>query len=388
MIYLDYNATTPAAKSVLKEVIPYFSEKYANPSSLHTPGQDVRNAIDNSRKIIANYLGVNSSEIIFTSGATEANNYIIRGLSELYKKSHFITSNIEHPAVLKTFKYLENIGYDISYLKVGPSGIVNTEKFKELIKPKTKFVSIMTVNNEIGSIQPIKEIAKICKQKDIIFHTDAVQAIGKIPVNIKKWGIDALTLSGHKIYGPKGTGALYLRKGIRIPKLIHGGEHENNKRAGTENVAGIIGLGAAINFLKTNEKKIKNKILKLRNKLEDEIKNKIPQIIINGDRKNRVFNTLNVSFKYIEGESILLKLDKEKIAVSSGSACSSATLEPSHVLLALGLKHEDAHGSIRFSLGKDNSEKDIEKVIKVLPKIIKDLRQYSPLWEKYKKQVI
>jgi cysteine desulfurase len=381
-IYLDHNATTPMDKRVLEAMLPYFSEKFGNPSSIHTSGREAKQAIEDARRKVAELLGAEPEEIIFTSGGTEADNMAIKGMAFARKEGHIITSSIEHHAVLNAVKWLEKRGFEVTYLPVDKYGIVDPDDVRKAIKGNTILISIMFANNEVGTIEPIGEISKIAKEASIPFHTDAVQAVGKIPIDVKELGVDMLSLSGHKFYGPKGIGALYIRKGMRVESLLHGGEHEKRMRAGTENVPGIVGLGKAAEIALLEMGEEEKRIRKLRDKLEKGIAERIPEVIILGHPEKRLYNTLGICVKYVEGESILLQLDFEGIDVSSGSACTSGSLEPSHVLLAMGLPHEIAHGSIRFSLGKGNREEDIDRVLEVMPPIVEKLRAMSPFWKK------
>lgn len=383
--YLDNAATTPVDPEVLRAMEPYYKEKFANPSGVYSFAQDIKKDIEMAREQMAKFLNCESSEIIFTSGGSESDNTAIKGFvfANQEKGKHIITSQIEHHAVLNTCKYLEQLGFSVTYLPVDKYGIIDPSNFKKSIRKDTILASIMYANNEIGTIEPIKELVQIAKEHNIYFHTDAVQAAGKIKLDVKDIGVDLLSISAHKFYGPKGVGALYIKKGTKIHSLIHGGHHEKNRRAGTENVAGIIGMAKAaelaIAYL-NNETEIK-KIKSLRDTLQKSILEKIPEVIVNGHPEKRMDNILNICIKYIEGESILIHLDFEDICASSGSACTSGSLEPSHVLLALGLPHEVAHGSIRFSFGKFNIEDDVERVIDVLPGIVEKLRDMSPFWK-------
>jgi len=381
-IYLDYNATTPMDRRVLEAMLPYFTEKFGNPSSIHTSGREAKVAIEDARAKVANLLGAEPEEIIFTSGGTEADNLAIKGIAFARKEGHIITSSIEHHAVLNAVKWLEKRGFEVTYLPVDEYGIIDPDDVRKAIKKETILITIMFANNEVGTIEPVQEISEIAREKGIPFHTDAVQAVGKIPLNVKELGVDMLSLSGHKFYGPKGIGALYRKRGMKVEPLFHGGEHEKRMRAGTENVPGIVGLGEAAQIALAEMEEEENRIRKLRDKLEEGIAEKIPEVIILGHPEKRLFNTLGICVKYVEGESILLQLDFEGIEVSSGSACTSGSLEPSHVLLAMGLPHEIAHGSIRFSLGKGNTEKDIDRVLDVMPPIVEKLRAMSPFWKK------
>ncbi len=384
MVYLDYNATTPLDSRVKEKMSPYLEEIYSNPSSVYKFAKSSRRAIEEARQKVASLLGAKSSEIIFTSSGTESNNTVIKGLALIpgNKRKHIITSKVEHHAILSPCKFLERMGFEVTYLNVDEYGVVDTDELKRSLRNDTLLVSIMYANNEVGTIQPIKKIAEIVHTKGAFFHTDAVQAVGKLPLDVKELGVDFLSLSAHKFYGPKGIGALYVREGVKFEPLLHGGHHERNRRASTENVAGIVGLGEAAVIAKKEMFEEEKKIRYLRDKLEKGILEKIPEVRLNGHPQKRLYNTLNVCIKYIEGESILVNLDFEGICASSGSACSSGSLEPSHVLLAMGIPHEIAHGSLRFSLGKYNTESDIDKVLDVLPPIVEKLRSISPFWRK------
>ena len=372
-IYLDNAATTQVAKEVFNSMKPYLTEKYGNASSLHSFGEEANKALTNSRKIIAEKLKANQEEIIFTSGGTESNNLAILGIAHNYREkgNHIITTKFEHPSVLETCKALEKEGFNITYLNLNREGFINLNELKNSINSKTILVSVMHANNEIGTVQDLKEIYKICKSKNAIFHTDAVQSFCKADLNSEM--ADLISISSHKIHGPKGIGALYVKKGIMLKKLLHGGKHEFNLRPGTENIPSAVGFAKATALI-TN--KDIERMSGLRNKLISEIL-KIKDTWLNGSKK-RLCNNVNISFKYIEGESILMYLNEKGIAVSTGSACAAKELKPSHVLLAIGLKQEDAHGSIRFTLSRYTTEKEIDYVIKVLPGIVKQLREMSP----------
>ncbi len=379
-IYLDHNATTPTDPRVIEAMMPYFRKLYGNPSSMYRLAKESRKAITEARAKVAEILDADPEEIIFTSGGTESNNFAIKGIAYANKKkgNHIITSKIEHSAVLNVCKWLEKQGFEVTYVGVDKYGIVNLNELKDTITDKTILITIMHANNEIGTIEPLEEISKIAKERGITFHTDAVQTVGKIPVDVNELGIDLLSMSGHKFYGPKGAGALYIRKGTKIESLIHGGHHEKKKRAGTENVPGIVGLGKACEIAMKEAQDSEARVKTLRDKLQKGILERIDDVIVNGHPEMRLAGTLNVCIKYVEGESMLLNLDFEGIAASSGSACTSDSLEPSHVLLALGIPPEVAHGSLRFSPGRDNTDADIERVIEVLPQIVKKLRAMSP----------
>lgn len=387
-VYMDYAATTYVKPEVLEEMLPYFTEKFGNPSSFYGISRDTKRAIDAAREKVAKGLNCESSELYFTGGGSEADNWAIKGIASAYKNkgNHIITTKIEHHAVLHTCQYLEKNGYDVTYLDVDSEGFINLDDLRNAITDKTILVSIMFANNEIGTLQPIKEIGQICKERGVLFHTDAVQAVGNVKIDVKDMNIDLLSLAGHKIYGPKGIGALYIRKGVRIHNLIHGGGQERNRRAGTENIAGIVGLGKAMELATGNVEAHAAKMTKLRDKLIDGLL-KIPYSRLNGPRGDkRLPGNVNISFEFIEGESILLSLDFEGVCASSGSACTSGSLDPSHVLLAIGLPHEKAHGSLRLTLGDGSTEEDVDYVIEVLPPIIQRLRDMSPLWEDFIKK--
>jgi cysteine desulfurase len=377
-IYLDHAATTRTDEQVLEAMKPYFLEKFGNAGSLHSFGREAKDAVENSRKKIADFINCKSSEIIFTSGGTESDNLAIMGVAFANKsKNHIITSKIEHPAVLETCRYLEKNGWRVTWLDVDNNGFVNPKELEKNITKDTCLVTIMHVNNEIGTIQSIEEIGKICKKNKVYFHTDAVQSYGKLAIDVKKMNLDLLSASGHKIYGPKGIGFLYINKNVKIVPIVHGGGHETGLRSGTENVSGIVGMAKATELTQKNMKNEQEKLKKLQDKLINELL-KIPGSKLNGSRENRIHNNVNISFEGVEGEALLLRLDDKGIAVSTGSACSSKSLEPSHVLTALGLRPEQAHGSLRLTLGKENTEEDIDYVIKSLNEIVGSLRKISP----------
>ncbi len=382
-VYLDYNATSPLDPEVRDAMDPYYQTKYGNASSIHSFGREARAAVDEAREKVAGLIGAGEEEIVFTSGGSEADNFAIKGMAYAHehKGKHIITSSTEHQAILNTCEYLQGKGFHITYLPVDKYGLVDPENLKQAFTEETILVSIMLANNEIGTIQPIKELAKITRERKVYFHTDAVQAIGKIPVDVEKLGVDLLSLSGHKFYGPKGAGALYIKKGIKIDPLIHGGHHERQRRAGTENVPGIVGLGKTSESTSREMENRKGHLLHLRDKLEKGIGERIDDVKLNGHPQKRLPNTLNISFKFIEGESLIINLDLKGVAVSTGSACTSGSLKPSHVLLAMGVSPKIAQGSIRFSLGKENREEDIDYVLDVLPEIVDRLRKISPLYK-------
>lgn len=385
VIYADNSATTAPSKKVIDAMTNCYEQHFGNPSSMYSIGQDAKEVLDHARSVTAKCLGAAPDEIYFTSGGSESDNWAIKGVCRELKlkgKNHIITSAFEHHAVLHTIESLVKYeGFEVTYLDVHKEGIVRVDELKKAIRPETALVTIMYANNEIGTIQPITEIGKICKEHNVLFHTDAVQAIGNVHINVHEQNIDMLSLSAHKFHGPKGVGALYVRKGIRIRNLIEGGAQEKNKRAGTENVPGIVGLAVAIEDASKGIDERTVRLTKLRNKLIDGAL-KIDKSILNGDREKRLPGNFNMCFKGIEGESLLLMLDAKGICASSGSACTSGSLDPSHVLLAIGLPHEIAHGSLRISLGDENTEEDINYILEVLPQIVNKLRAMSPLWDK------
>ena len=387
-IYMDHAATTYTKKEVMDEMIPYFTTYYGNPSSIYTLARETKKAIDIGRTKVAKAINARESEIYFTGGGSEADNWAIKGVASSYKKkgNHIITTTIEHHAVLHTCEYLAKNGYDITYLPVDEYGLINIKDLENAITDKTILVSIMFANNEIGTIEPIKEIGALCRSKKVLFHTDAVQAVGHIPVDVEEMNIDLLSLAGHKFYGPKGIGALYIKKGIKIDNLIHGGGQERNRRAGTENVASIVGIGKALELATEHMDANNKKLVSLRDKLMNGLL-KIPHTRLNGPvGEKRLPGNSNICFRFIEGESILLMLDAVGIAASSGSACTSGSLDPSHVLLAIGLPHEIAHGSLRLSLGDATTEEEVDFVLESVPKIIQRLRDMSPLMDDYLKK--
>lgn len=387
-IYMDNAATTPVKKEVLDEMLPYFSEKYGNPSSVYSLGSMSKRAVEDAREKVAKAIGANAREIFFTGGGSEADNWAIKGIAfgNFDKGNHIITTKIEHHAVLHTCEYLEKKGFEVTYLDVDEYGLVDLEQLQNAITDKTILISIMFANNEIGTVQPIKEIGEIAKERNIYFHTDAVQAIGNIEIDVKELNIDLLSMSAHKFYGPKGIGALYVRQGVKIDPLITGGAQERRRRAGTENVPAIVGLGKAIELAYTNFEEKNNRLIKLRDLLIEKIKANIDYVRLNGHPTKRLPGNVNMCFQFIEGESLLLSLDMEGIAASSGSACTSGSLDPSHVLLAIGLSHEIAHGSLRLTLGDFNTEEEIDYVVEKLVKIVDRLRSMSPLYEKVKEE--
>lgn len=385
-VYMDNSATTPVKEEVLKEMLPYFTSKYGNPSSVYSLGNESKNAIEIAREKVAKALNAKPNEIFFTAGGSEADNWAIKGVAYANKGkgNHIITSKIEHHGILHTCKYLEKHGFNVTYLDVDEYGLVDLQQLEEAITDDTILLTIMFANNEIGTIQPIKEIGKIAKDKGVLFHTDAVQAVGHVKIDVDDLNIDLLSLSAHKFYGPKGVGALYVRRGVKIDPLISGGGQEGNRRAGTENVPGIVGMGKAIELAYEDLEEKNARLIKLRDSLIQKIFDNIDYVRLNGHPTKRLPGNVNVCFEFIEGESLLLSLDMEGIAASSGSACTSGTLEPSHVLLAIGLPHEIAHGSLRLSLGDFNTEEEVDYVVEKLVEIVARLRAMSPLYEDVK----
>lgn len=381
-VYLDYAATTPTDPRVVEAMRPYFTEIYGNPSSLHAFGQETKAAVEKARAELAALLGCKTEEIVFTSGGTEADNQALEGVAFASEKkgNHIIVSKIEHHAVTECCEFLKKRGFDITYLPVDKDGLVDPNEVEKAITPKTILVSVMHANNEIGTIEPIAEISKRVKAKGVVFHTDAVQTVGHLPTKVDELGVDLLSLSAHKLYGPKGVGALYIRKGTRVIPFLHGGAQEHNRRASTENVPGIVGLGAAAEIAGREMAEEARRLQPLRDKLIKGLLEKIPEVQLNGHPTERLPNNVNVSVHFIEGESMLLNLDMLGIAASSGSACTSGSLEPSHVLLAIGLPHEIAHGSLRFTMGKNTTEAEIDYVLDNLPAIVDKLRKMSPLY--------
>lgn len=387
---MDHAGTTPMRSEVLDAMLPYLTEKFGNASTLYSYGREARKALEDSREKVAQLIGADAKEIYFTSGGTEADNWALRGIAaaNMKKGKHIITSSIEHHAILHTCQDLERQGFKITFLPVDKYGLVDLNHVVNAVTDETIMVSIMHANNEIGTIQPIKEIGEAIKQQrpDIIFHTDAVQTVGKIPVSVDDLGVDLLSMSSHKIYGPKGIGALYIRRGTKISPFMTGGAQESNRRAGTENIPGIVGFGKAAELAKSEQKEQYEKLITLRDKLIKGIMETIPYTRLNGHPTLRLPHNVNISFEFIEGESLLLNLDMKGICASSGSACTSGSLDPSHVLLAIGLPHEIAHGSLRLTLGRDNSQQDVDYVLEVLPNIVNKLREMSPLFAERKEQ--
>lgn len=383
LIYMDHAATTPVRPEVLEAMLPYFTQKFGNASSIYTLGRESKKAVEEAREKVAAAFGAQAKEIFFTGSGTEADNWAIKGVAyaNRQKGNHIITTAIEHHAVLHTCQYLESEGFEVTYLPVDENGLVTPEQVRSAIKPNTILITIMFANNEIGTIQPIAEIGRIAREKGVYFHTDAVQAVGNVSINVENMNIDLLSLSAHKFYGPKGIGALYVRKGVKLTSFLHGGAQERGRRASTENVAAIVGLGKAIEIASKNVDDYNKKLLELRDTAIDEIQKKIPFVRLNGDRYSRLPGNVNFSFEFIEGESLLLMLDMKGIAASSGSACTSGSLDPSHVLLAIGLPHEIAHGSLRLTFGEDNTREELDYVLETLPVIVQRLREMSPLYQ-------
>lgn len=388
LIYLDNAATTKTRPEVVEAMLPYFSENYGNPSSVYDFSTIANKAVNAARETIAQALGANSNEIYFTAGGSESDNWALTAAAEAYgaKGKHIITSKIEHHAVLHTCQYLERRGYDVTYLDVDENGVVKLDQLKKAIRPDTVLISIMFANNEIGTIQPIKEIGRIAREHGILFHTDAVQAFAHVPINVDEYNIDMLSSSAHKLNGPKGIGFLYIRKGVKIRSFIHGGAQERKRRAGTENVPGIVGYGKATEIAMATLDERAKKETEMRDYLINRVMAEVPFTRVNGSRKDRLPNNVNFAFQFIEGESLLIKLDMEGICGSSGSACTSGSLDPSHVLLAIGLPHEIAHGSLRLTLSEENTMEEMEFVVEKIKEIVAYLRGLSPLYEDYMKK--
>ena len=383
IIYMDNAATTATRPEVLEAMLPYFTEHYGNPSSIHSVGRDARRAVEKARAQVAAALGAQPREIYFTAGGSESDNWAIRCASRALaaKGKHIITSQIEHHAVLHTCQYMEKQGYEVTYLPVDENGLVSVEDVKNAIRPDTVLISIMAANNEIGTIEPIREISKVAHEAGVLFHTDAVQAVGAVPIDVNDWNVDMLSLSGHKFHAPKGIGALYIRKGVKISNLIFGGAQERGLRAGTENLPGIVGLGAAIELAVAELPEYTRRLTALRDRLIDGILQNIPDVRLNGHRTQRLPGNVNVSVRYVEGEALLMRLDLAGVEASSGSACTSGSLDPSHVLLAIGRPHEVAHGSLRLTICEDNTEEEIDYILAELPPIVDYLRNMSPVWK-------
>ena len=387
-IYLDNAATTKTRPEVVEAMLPYFTEKFGNPSSVYEFATQNKKAVDEARGNIAKALGADISEIYFTAGGSESDNWALKATAEAYeeKGNHIITSKIEHHAILHTCEYLEKHGFEVTYVDVDENGVIKLDELKKAIRPTTILISVMFANNEIGTIQPIKEIGKIAKEHNILFHTDAVQAFGQLEINVNDMNIDMLSSSAHKLNGPKGIGFLYIRKGVKIRSFVHGGAQERQRRAGTENVPGIVGFGKAVEIAMDTMKERQEKEIRLRDLLMKRVLAEIPYVRVNGDRVNRLPNNANFSFQFIEGESLLIMLDMNNICGSSGSACTSGSLGPSHVLLAIGLPHEIAHGSLRLTLSDENTEEEINYTVDKIKEIVDKLRKMSPLYEDFVKK--
>ena len=387
MIYLDNAATTKTAPEVVDAMLPYFSEYYGNASTIYSLGAESKKAMDHARQTIADSLGAKPEEIYFTAGGSESDNWALKATAEAYasKGKHIITTKIEHHAILHTCEYLEKRGFEITYLNVDRDGLISLDELKAAIRPDTILISVMFANNEIGTIEPIAEIGEIAKEHGVLFHTDAVQAYAQVPINVDEMHIDMLSASGHKVNGPKGIGFLYIRKGVKIRSFVHGGAQERSRRAGTENIPGIVGLGAAVErAMRIMDTKTRKEI-ELRDYLIGRLENEIPHCWLNGHRTKRLPNNINFSFLFIEGESMLIMLDMKGICASSGSACTSGSLDPSHVLLAIGLKHEEAHGSLRLTLSEESTKEEMDIVAEEVKKIVQRLRDMSPLYEDFLK---
>lgn len=388
LIYLDNAATTKTAPEVVEAMLPYFSRFYGNPSSVYSLAAESKKAVSDAREIIADSLGAKASDIYFTAGGSESDNWAIKAAAEAYagKGKHIITSAIEHHAVLHTCQYLEKQGYEVTYVGVDECGVLKLDELKAAIRPDTILISVMFANNEIGTIQPIKEIGEIAKEHGIIFHTDAVQAYGQLPINVDEYHIDMLSASGHKLNGPKGIGFLFIRKGLKLRSFIHGGAQERSRRAGTENVPGIVGLGVAADRAMASMRERTEYEISLRDYVIAEIEAKVPYCRLNGDREKRLPNNINFSFQFIEGESLLIMLDMKGICASSGSACTSGSLDPSHVLLAIGLPHEIAHGSLRLTISEETTKEEVDYTVAAVAEIVEKLRAMSPLYEDFVKK--
>ena len=381
-VYLDNSATTPLDEHVFEAMRPYYTEEFGNASSIHSWGQRARSAVEDARAQVAELIGAKTNEVVFTSGGTESNNTALRGVASRNrtKGNHIVTTTIEHSAVLRTCEQLEKEGFRLSYVPVDRQGLVGLDRLKEAIEAETILISIMHANNEIGAIEPVDEIASLAKEAGILFHTDAVQAVGKIPVNVRKLEVDLLSLSAHKLHGPKGVGVLFVKRGTVMDPLMHGGTHERNRRAGTLNVAGIIGLGKACELARAALEDLNSRVCSLRDKLETGILKGVPETAVNGSTTHRLPHLTNISFRHLEGEALLISLDFQGVAVSTGSACSSGAVEPSHVLTALGIAPKLRDSAIRFSLSRMNSEEDIDYVLQILPQIAERMREVTPLY--------
>jgi cysteine desulfurase len=382
--YFDHNATTPVDSEVTAAMLPWFGEKFGNASSIHSFGQQARAAVEQAREQVARLVGARPAEIVFTSGGTESDNLAIVGLvrGSRAERKHVVTTAIEHHAVLNTCQALEEVGVEVTYVPVDSRGVVDPEAIRRALRPETLLISVMMANNELGTIQPIEEIGRIAEEADVWFHTDAVQAAGKLPIDVARLRIDLLSLSGHKIYAPKGVGALCVRSSARIEPLFHGGHHERDRRPGTENVPGIVGLGKAAEMALAKLPAESARLAAMRDRFERGVLERVPATRVNGAGASRVANTTNISFSYIEGESLVIALDLQGVACSTGAACSSGAIEPSHVLMAIGLEASEARGSLRFSFGRGNSEEEVDRALEILPGVVERLRELSPLYKK------
>lgn len=383
-VYFDHNATTPVDRAVLEAMLPFFTDEFGNASSIHSTGQRARAAVERAREQVAALIGARPADITFTSGGTESDNLAIFGIiaAASGERKHVITSAIEHHAVLNTCQALEKQGVAVTYLPVGREGVVDADEVRRALRPETVLITVMHANNELGTVQPLEEIGLLAAEADVYFHTDAVQSAGKLSVNVENLGVDLLSISGHKLYGPKGVGALYVRKGTRLRPILYGGHHERDRRPGTENVAGIVGLGAAAELGRQHQADESARIAGLRDRLERGLLERIPQAHVNGSRAHRTPNTANITFSFCEGEALVIALDLKGIACSTGAACSSGAVEPSHVLTAIGLPPEEARASLRFSLGRANTVEDVEFALAVVPGVVEHLRELSPLYKK------
>jgi cysteine desulfurase len=383
-VYFDHNATTPVDPAVLEAMLPFFTEEFGNASSIHSTGQRARAAVERAREQVAALIGARPAEITFTSGGTESDNLAVFGTvaAASGERKHVITSAIEHHAVLNACQALEKQGVAVTYLSVGREGVVEPEDVRCALRPDTVLITVMHANNELGTVQPLEEVGRIAAEADVLFHTDAVQSAGKLPINVEQLGVDLLSISGHKLYGPKGVGALYVRKGTRLRPILFGGHHERDRRPGTENVAGIVGLGAAAEFARRHLADESARVSALRGRLEAGLLERIPQARVNGSRAHRTPNTANITFSFVEGEALVIALDLKGVSCSTGAACSSGAVEPSHVLTAIGLPPEEARASLRFSLGRANTAEDVDFALAVIPGVVEHLRELSPLYKK------
>ncbi len=383
-VYFDHNATTPVDREVLEAMLPFFADEFGNASSIHSFGQRTRAAVERARESVAALIEARPAEVVFTSGGTESDNLVVFGIvaAAAGDRKHVIASQIEHHAVLNACQALEEGGVEVTYLPVSREGLVDPDDVRRAIRPETVLITVMHANNEVGTLQPIEEIGGIAAEADVYFHTDAVQSAGKVPIDVNRLGVDLLSISGHKLYGPKGVGALYIRKGTRLKPLLYGGHHERDRRPGTENVAGIVGLGKATELAREELSERASRLSALRDRLEQGLLAQVPHVRVNGSRAHRTPNTTNIAFSFIEGEALVIALDLKGIACSTGAACSSGAIEPSHVLTAIGMPPEEARASLRFSLGRENTEEDVEFAFSVVPGVVEHLRELSPVYKK------